>query len=71
MLPHPLTNFEIQKHYQNEPKFNDVYSNNNSPKIKDWVYVINLDKFKSTGTHWRALYVNGNRITLKIWLNKT
>ena len=21
MLPHPLTNFEIQKYYQNEPKF--------------------------------------------------
>ena len=25
MPPHPLTNFEIQKCYQNEPKFNDVY----------------------------------------------
>ena len=24
MLPHPLTNFEIQKYYQNEPKFNDA-----------------------------------------------
>ena len=28
MLPHLLTNFEIQK-YQNEPKFNGVYSRNN------------------------------------------
>ena len=26
ILPHPLTNFEIQKHYQNEPRFNEVYS---------------------------------------------
>ena len=26
MPPHPLTNFEIQKYYQNEPKFNGVYS---------------------------------------------
>ena len=25
ILPHPLTNSEIQK-YQNEPKFNEVYS---------------------------------------------
>ena len=25
MPPHPLTNFEIQK-YQNEPKFNGLYS---------------------------------------------
>ena len=24
MLPHPLTNFEIQKYYQNEPRFNGV-----------------------------------------------
>ena len=35
MPSHPLTNFEIQKYYQNEPKFNDVYSRNNLPKIKD------------------------------------
>ena len=34
MPPHLLTNFEIQKSYQNEPKFNGVYSRNNSPKIK-------------------------------------
>ena len=35
MLPHPLNNSEIQKDYQNEPKFNGVYSKNNLPKIKD------------------------------------
>ena len=29
----------MQKYYQNEPKFNGVYSKNNSPKIKDGVYV--------------------------------
>ena len=34
MLP-PLTNFEIQKYYQNEPKFDSIYSRNNLPKIKD------------------------------------
>ena len=33
MPPHPLTSFEIQKYYQNEPKFNGVYSRNNLPKI--------------------------------------
>ena len=26
MPPHPLINFEIQKYYQNEPRFNGVYS---------------------------------------------
>ena len=34
MPPHPLTNFEIQKYYQKELKFSDVYSRNNLPKIK-------------------------------------
>ena len=62
-MPHPLANFEIQKYYQNEPKFNGVYSRNNLHKIKDGAYVINLDVFKSVVTHWIALYVNGDNIT--------
>ena len=57
------TNFEAQKYYENEPKFNDVYSKNHSPKIKNGTYVRNLDKYKSTGTHWIVLYVNGNTVT--------
>ena len=48
---HPLTNFEIKKYYQNETKFNGVCSRNNIPKIKDGAYVINLDEYKSIGTH--------------------
>ena len=36
MPPHLLTNFEIQKYYQNEPRFNGVYSRDNLPKIKDY-----------------------------------
>ena len=44
-----LTNFEIQKCYQNEPKFNGVYSKNNLPKIKYGAYVIYHDKYKSIG----------------------
>ena len=43
MLPHPLTNFGMQKYYQNEPNFNSVYSRNNLPKIKNGTYLINLD----------------------------
>ena len=35
MLPHPLTNLEILKYDQNEPKFNGVCSRNNLPKTKD------------------------------------
>ena len=60
MSPHPLTNFEIQRYYQNEPTFNGVYSGNNLSNIKDGAYVINLDEYKSVRTHWIALYVNGN-----------
>ena len=62
MLPNSLANFERQTYYQNEPKFNSVYSRNNLPKIKDRTYVINFDEFKSIGTHWIALYVNGNNM---------
>ena len=41
--PHPLTNFKIQKHYQNESKLNGVYSRNNLlKKIKDGTSVIIL-----------------------------
>ena len=60
MPPHPLTNFEIQKYYQNESRFNGAYSRNNLPKIKDRVYVINLDEYVSTGTDWITLYVKAS-----------
>ena len=60
MPSHPLTNFEIKMYYQKKLKFNGVYSRNYLPKIKDGTYSINLDEFKSVGTHWINLYVNGN-----------
>ena len=41
-----LTNFEIKRFYQKEPKSDGFYSRNNLPKIKDETYVINLDKDK-------------------------
>ena len=62
MSPHPLTNFEMQKYYQNETKFNGVYSRNKLPKIKDEAYVINLDEYESIGTYLITLFVNGNDI---------
>ena len=61
MPPHPLTNFEINDYYKNEPKFNGVFSRNNLPKIiKKGAYVINLDECDDIGTHWIALYHNKN-----------
>ena len=63
MPHHPITNFEIQKYYENEPKLNGVYSINNLPKIKDGAYIINFDEYESMGTNWIALYVNSKNIT--------
>ena len=63
MPHHPITNFEIQKYYENEPKLNGVYSINNLPKIKDGAYIINFDEYESIGTNWIALYVNSKNIT--------
>ena len=63
MSPHPSTNFEIQKYYQNEPRFNGIYSRNNLPKtIKDGAYVINLDEYTDVGTHQIALFCNRSKI---------
>ena len=51
MPPHPLTNFEIKKYYQNEPRFNGVFSRNSLPKkLKDGTYLINLDEYAHLGT---------------------
>ena len=56
-MPHPLTNSEIQKYYENETRFNDVFSRNNLfNKIKDGGYVINLDEYEDIGTNWIALF---------------
>ena len=51
------------KFYQNEPRFNGVYSRNNLPKIKDGAYIINLDEYSNIRTHWIALYANNNSVT--------
>ena len=54
---HPLTNFEIQNYYENEPRFNGVFLRDHLPKqIKNGAYVINLDEHKDTGTQWIALF---------------
>ena len=67
MPPHSLTNFEIKEYYENEPRFNGVYSRDNLPKtIKNGSYVISLDEYADVGTHCIALYAKNNEI---IYLN--
>ena len=63
--PHPLTNFEIQKYYQNEPRFNGVFSRDYlGSVVKNGAYVINLDEYHDIGDHWVALYVHNKTIKL-------
>ena len=51
------------KYYENEFRFNGVYSRDNLSKIKDGAYKINLDDYSDIGTHWVALWVNNNNVT--------
>ena len=76
--PHPLTNFEIQTYYQNEPRFNGVYSRDNLPdEIQDGAYIINIDEYHDIGTPRVALYVNKKQqytliaLELNIFQNKS
>ena len=63
MPRHPLTNFEIQKHYENKLRFNGVFSRSNLPlKIKNGAYVMNLDEHVDVGKHWTALLCNRNEV---------
>ena len=63
MLHHLSNNFEIQKYYQDETRFNGVCSRDNLAKIKDGAYVINLDEYSKIGTHWVALYFHNDDVT--------
>ena len=73
LLPlHPLTNIEISDYYKNEHRFNCVCSRNNLPKtIKKGAYVINLDEYENTGTHWVSLFVKPKYTTESSSLERT
>ena len=60
MPPYLFTNFKIKNYYQYQPRFNGVYSRNDLHKIKDGAYNVNLNEYKSIGTHWIAFCANGN-----------
>ena len=68
MAPHPLTNFETQMYYKNEPRFkcdlnfNDFSRDNLPLKLKDGKYVINRDEYADVGTHWIVLFCNKSDI---------
>ena len=64
-----LTNFEIQKYYQNKPRFNGGFSRDNLPKnIKDGACVINVDEFADVGRHWNTLFYKEVKLFVSIVL---
>ena len=60
MPPHSFTNFKMRKHFQNEPKFNGVYSGNN---LSNTTYRVYIKTLGSIGTHWIPLYENKKNVT--------
>ena len=47
----PFNKLWNTEYYQNEPRFNGVYSRDNLPKrIKEVAYVINFDEYANIGT---------------------
>ena len=69
ILPNPLSNFEMQKYYQNEPRFNCVYSRDIlRDKKNDGAYVINLNEYSNIEIHWIALYALNNNVNYLIVL---
>ena len=53
----------MKEYYENESRFNGVYSRDNLPKtIKNEAYVINLNEYADVGRHWIDLYVKNNEV---------
>ena len=56
-----MTNFEKQKNYQNEPRFNEVFSRDNLPDKKKRWGTCNISwDYADIRTHWIALYALDN-----------
>ena len=64
ILPHLLSNFEIQKYYQKKPKFKGIYSWNNLPRtIMDEAFLKYFHEYKSIEPQWIGFRDNGNCVT--------
>ena len=58
-----IMQFYITEYFNNEPRFNGVYSKDNLPRIKDETFFINLNDKQSKGTHWISLFIHKNTVT--------
>ena len=57
-LFHSLNNIKTTNYFNHKPRFNDAFSRNNLPRIKDGAYVINLDDKSIKGTHLVSLFTD-------------
>ena len=66
----------FKDYFNDQPRFNGVFSRNKLPRKKDGAYIINLDHENSKGTNWVSLFVNKNAavyfdsLKLNIFLKK-
>ena len=49
------------RYFRDEPRFMGVYSKNGLPEWNEGAYVINLEDDTGVGSHWVALFIEGNR----------
>ena len=57
---HPLSNIEITKYLNYEPRFNGVFSRDKLPRIKDEAYVIIPNHKQSKLAHQISLFIDRN-----------
>ena len=67
-LLHALSNIEIIKYFNYNPRFNGFFSRDNLPRIKDGEYEINLIGKKSNRKHWSSLFIDRNTLRYLIFL---
>ena len=61
---HRFNNIKINNRFNDEPRFNGVFSRNNLPRIKDSGYVKNLDDKNSKGFGFHYLLTETQLRTL-------
>ena len=60
MPSHPLTNFEIKRYYQHEPRSDGFHSRNTLSIIWYGVYVSDLNEYAN---HYVAIYLKNHKVT--------
>ena len=55
-----MHNIEVTNDFDDEPRFNSVFSRNSLARIKDGAYAINVDDKNSKRKHWVSLFINKN-----------